>query len=91
VRKVIHEELMRRLGEPRRFLQVLAGPRQVGKTTLVRQVMAAKVLMNATPHQRETTPTPHDGKTIRGGHPARLWFLTTENTPTPRDQASGGP
>jgi hypothetical protein len=31
--------LMRRLEEPRRFLQVLAGPRQVGKTTLVRQAM----------------------------------------------------
>lgn len=29
----------RRLAEPRRFLQVLAGPRQVGKTTVARQVM----------------------------------------------------
>lgn len=29
-----------RLGEPRRFLQVVAGPRQVGKTTLVQQVLA---------------------------------------------------
>lgn len=28
-----------RLGEPRRFLQVVPGPRQVGKTTLVRQVL----------------------------------------------------
>src|SRR5262245_49610611 len=28
-----------RLGEPRRFMQVLAGPRQVGKTTLVEQVL----------------------------------------------------
>ena len=28
-----------RLEEPRRFLQVLAGPRQVGKTTLVHQVL----------------------------------------------------
>ena len=32
---------VRRLGEPRRFLQVVAGPRQVGKTTLVRQALAA--------------------------------------------------
>jgi len=32
--------LKRRLGEPRRFLQVVAGPRQVGKTTLVSQVTA---------------------------------------------------
>jgi predicted AAA+ superfamily ATPase len=29
-----------RLAEPRRFLQVVAGPRQVGKTTLVHQVLA---------------------------------------------------
>jgi len=33
--------LAARLGEPRRFLQVVAGPRQVGKTTLVQQVLAA--------------------------------------------------
>ena len=31
--------LLRRLSEPRRFLQVLAGPRQSGKTTLARQIM----------------------------------------------------
>src|SRR5450759_3966465 len=31
-------ELTSRLEEPRRFIQVIAGPRQVGKTTLVRQV-----------------------------------------------------
>jgi uncharacterized protein len=30
--------LAQRLAEPRRFLQVLAGPRQVGKSTLVQQV-----------------------------------------------------
>ena len=41
IRQTIHDELLKRLNEPRRFLQVLAGPRQVGKTTLVRQVMAA--------------------------------------------------
>ena len=32
--------LLRRLREGRRFLQVVAGPRQVGKTTLVRQALA---------------------------------------------------
>ena len=37
----ILEQLVRRLREPRRFLQVLAGARQVGKTTLVRQLMSA--------------------------------------------------
>ena len=31
--------LLARLSEPRRFIQVVAGPRQVGKTTLVRQVV----------------------------------------------------
>jgi predicted AAA+ superfamily ATPase len=40
-RQTIHDTLLRRLKEPRRFLQVLTGPRQVGKTTVVRQVMAA--------------------------------------------------
>ena len=31
--------LIERLREPRRFIQVISGPRQVGKTTLVRQVL----------------------------------------------------
>ena len=34
------ETLARRLTEPRRFIQVIAGPRQVGKTTLAQQVAA---------------------------------------------------
>jgi len=38
-RQTLFDVLLRRLGEKRRFLQVLAGPRQVGKTTLARQVM----------------------------------------------------
>src|SRR5580658_2168931 len=41
IRQTIHNELLKRLKEKRRFVQVLAGPRQVGKTTVVRQVMAA--------------------------------------------------
>ncbi|MBI4326945.1 MAG: AAA family ATPase, partial [Chloroflexi bacterium] len=40
-RQTLHDELLRRLKEKRRFIQVLAGPRQVGKTTLARQVMEA--------------------------------------------------
>jgi predicted AAA+ superfamily ATPase len=32
--------LAARLSEPRRFIQIVTGPRQVGKTTLVRQVLA---------------------------------------------------
>ena len=35
------QTLISRLAEPRRFIQVLAGPRQVGKTTLVQQVCEA--------------------------------------------------
>lgn len=35
----IYKSLLSRLKEPRKFLQVLAGPRQVGKTTLIRQVI----------------------------------------------------
>jgi len=38
--------LAARLVEPRRFLQVVAGPRQVGKTTLVRQVLDGLALPN---------------------------------------------
>jgi hypothetical protein len=43
-RHALHDELMKRLKEKRRFLQVLAGPRQVGKTTLARQVMETSKL-----------------------------------------------
>jgi len=38
VRK-INEQLITRLLEPRRFMQVLLGPRQVGKTTAMKQVV----------------------------------------------------
>ncbi len=34
----IFQELLQRLAEPRKFMQVLLGPRQVGKTTLALQV-----------------------------------------------------
>jgi len=34
----MYHTLVKRLQEPRRFIQVLAGPRQTGKTTIVRQV-----------------------------------------------------
>ena len=36
MRKVF-QDLLDRLKEPRRFIQCLVGPRQVGKTTLARQ------------------------------------------------------
>jgi len=37
----LFQQLEKRLIEPRRFIQVLAGSRQVGKTTLARQLMAS--------------------------------------------------
>jgi len=40
-RRQIYDEILERAHEPRQFLQVLAGPRQVGKTTVARQVMDA--------------------------------------------------
>jgi hypothetical protein len=40
-KRAMYDSLLKRLGEPRRFIQVLAGARQTGKTTLVRQVLDA--------------------------------------------------
>jgi predicted AAA+ superfamily ATPase len=40
-RKKQFDILLKRLQEPRRFIQCLIGPRQVGKTTLARQVSEA--------------------------------------------------
>lgn len=40
-KRPIFNTLIARLKEPRKFLQVLAGPRQTGKTTLIRQAMEA--------------------------------------------------
>jgi len=37
----LFQQLKKRISEPRRFIQVLAGPRQVGKTTLARQLMSS--------------------------------------------------
>lgn len=51
-------ELARRLAEPRRFVQVVAGARQVGKTTLVTQVTARAAL----PHRFASADEP----TLRG-------------------------
>jgi len=47
-KRPVHKILLKRLSEPRRFIQVLAGPRQTGKTTLARQVMS-KINMESHP------------------------------------------
>lgn len=38
-KRIIFNDVLKRIIEPRKFIQVLAGPRQVGKTTLSRQLM----------------------------------------------------
>jgi uncharacterized protein len=38
-KRIIFGDVLKRIIEPRKFIQVLAGPRQVGKTTLSRQLM----------------------------------------------------
>jgi uncharacterized protein len=38
------QELIKRINEPRRFIQVILGPRQVGKTTLVHQLIEKKLI-----------------------------------------------
>lgn len=53
-RKPLYDQLLARLREPRRFLQALAGPRQVGKTTLARQVLDGLDL----PHHYATADEP---------------------------------
>ena len=65
IRKQYHT-LKARIEEPRRFLQVLVGPRQVGKTTLVHQVVQAISL----PHTVEVADAvdPKDSDWIR-----RVW------------------
>jgi hypothetical protein len=42
----VYQILFARLKEPRKFLQVLSGPRQTGKTTLIRQAMESLTLAN---------------------------------------------
>lgn len=45
-KREIYNTLLSRLQEPRRFIQVLSGPRQVGKTTLTHQVIEALDMPN---------------------------------------------
>lgn len=60
------DTLKQRILEPRKFMQVVAGPRQVGKTTLVEQVLAQVDI----PHVTEVgdTVTPEDSDWIH-----RVW------------------
>jgi len=40
MKRIYLQELVKRINEPRRFMQVVVGPRQVGKTTMVGQLLA---------------------------------------------------
>ncbi len=57
-RRPAFNTLMTRLKEPRKFIQVLAGPRQTGKTTLAQQVM--KAINMASLMQTADSPTLRD-------------------------------
>ncbi len=37
------QHITKRLAEPRKFIQVLVGPRQVGKTTVINQLLSQKM------------------------------------------------
>ena len=54
------ETLKERIGEPRRFIQVVAGPRQVGKSTLVGQVLDEVSIPYATEVADAVAPTDSD-------------------------------
>ncbi len=63
-RRPLFALLLRRLREPRRFIQALVGPRQVGKTTLVRQ--ALEVLGAPFHYAAADSPTPRDPVWLEG-------------------------
>ena len=61
-----------RLKEPRRFLQVVAGPRQVGKTTMVRQALER---LQRDP-QTHSTLAQHSASADGPGLQGRVWLST---------------
>lgn len=69
------QPLVDRLLEPRRFLQVVAGPRQVGKTTLVRQALKR---LSEGPHAQRMAQhsVSADGPGLQG----RVWLETQWQT-----------
>ncbi len=75
-RRPLFQTLLERLQEPRRFLQVLAGPRQVGKTTLARQV--AKSLSLPVHHVSADEPTLQDRSWL-----AQQWEIARSLTRKP--------
>jgi predicted AAA+ superfamily ATPase len=78
-KRALGEILAGRLGEPRRFIQVLSGPRQVGKTTAVRQVLDS---VNIPSHYASADDPVRHGRTWieQQWEIARLRAKTQENT-----------
>ena len=80
-RRPAFDALLARAREPRRFMQVLAGPRQVGKTTLARQVNGAIDL--PAHHASADEPTLQDAAWTRAQGEARrdreLWGRLVES------------
>ncbi len=72
-RRPAFNTLMTRLKEPRRFIQVLAGPRQTGKTTLAQQVM--KAINMASLIQTADSPTLRDSSWIE-----QVWNVARRQT-----------
>lgn len=71
------ESLKKIIQEPRRFIQVLVGPRQVGKTTLALQISAASQL----PHHFVATDA------VPAGNAA--WLYTIMYLPTSSNCTTG--
>jgi len=70
--------LVARLKEPRRFLQVVAGPRQVGKTTLVRQALE-RLERDAQANTTSPTAAPvaqHSASADGPGLQGQIWLST---------------
>ena len=78
IKRTIFQRIASRLDEPRMFIQVLYGPRQVGKTTLVSQYL-------------ESTQTPHRFVTaddIIGDD--QVWLRQVWSEARLRQQQAGG-
>ncbi|HWP57551.1 MAG TPA: hypothetical protein VNL14_06680 [Candidatus Acidoferrales bacterium] len=83
-KRAVFQTLLKRLREPRRFIQVLAGPRQAGKTVLARQLMEALPIPSHYASADEPTQFRIQRKLVIGGQgipveecllkPAEAWL-----------------
>lgn len=42
IQRAYFETIAKRIDEPRKFIQIIEGPRQVGKSTLIKQVLRSR-------------------------------------------------